>query len=62
MSWDHVLGGGIKSDYAQVFCAAKGGVYAFSRALAPLGGAADPVNVLAPLIETRVRQRARRRR
>src|SRR2546430_4207779 len=26
MSWDHVLGGGIKSDYAQVFCAAKGGV------------------------------------
>src|SRR5947208_2928870 len=34
MSWDHVLGGGIKSDYAQVFCAAKGGVYSFSRALA----------------------------
>src|SRR5256886_3714267 len=34
MSWDHVLGGGLKSEYAQVFCAAKGGVYSFSRALA----------------------------
>src|SRR5205085_1460164 len=34
MSWDHVLAGGLKSEYAQVFCAAKGGVYSFSRALA----------------------------
>src|SRR5438445_4150063 len=32
MSWDHVLAGGMKGEYAQVFCAAKGGVYSFSRA------------------------------
>src|SRR2546425_11859322 len=27
MSWDHVLTGGMKGEYAQLFCAAKGGVY-----------------------------------
>src|SRR6266550_784707 len=34
VSWDHVLAGGTKGGYAEVFCAAKGGVYSFSRALA----------------------------
>src|SRR6267143_975890 len=34
VSWDHVLAGGAKGGYAEVFCAAKGGVYSFSRALA----------------------------
>src|SRR5438876_985574 len=48
MSWDHVLGGGIKSDYAQVFCAAKGGVYSFSRALAHSVAPRIRVNVLGP--------------
>src|SRR5213592_4514692 len=48
MSWDHVLGGGIKSEYAQVFCAAKGGVYSFSRALAHSVAPRIRVNVLAP--------------
>src|ERR1700704_4396664 len=48
MSWDHVLGGGMKSDYAQVFCAAKGGVYAFSRALAHSVAPRVRVNVLGP--------------
>src|SRR6266702_3828796 len=48
MSWDHVLAGGIKSDYAQVFCAAKGGVYSFSRALAHSVAPRIRVNVLGP--------------
>src|SRR5438128_7197469 len=48
MSWDHVLGGGIKSEYAQVFCAAKGGVYSFSRALARSVAPRIRVNVLGP--------------
>src|SRR5882724_7494417 len=48
MSWDHVLGGGLKSEYAQVFCAAKGGVYAFSRALANSVAPRIRVNVLGP--------------
>jgi len=48
MSWDHVLGGGIKSDYTQVFCAAKGGVYSFSRALAHSVAPRIRVNVLGP--------------
>src|SRR5438876_1683729 len=48
MSWDHVLGGGITSDYAQVFCAAKGGVYSFSRALAHSVAPRIRVNVLGP--------------
>src|SRR2546425_343690 len=34
LAWDHVLTGGMKGGYAEVFCAAKGGVYSFSRALA----------------------------
>src|SRR5438132_7269522 len=48
MSWDHVLGGGMKSEYAQVFCAAKGGVYSFSRALAHSVAPRIRVNVLGP--------------
>src|SRR5882672_8458609 len=48
MSWDHVLGGGLKSEYAQVFCAAKGGVYSFSRALAHSVAPRIRVNVLGP--------------
>ena len=48
MSWDHVLGGGIKSEYAQVFCAAKGGVYSFSRALAHSVAPRIRVNMLGP--------------
>jgi len=48
MSWDHVLGGGITSEYAQVFCAAKGGVYSFSRALAHSVAPRIRVNVIGP--------------
>ncbi len=48
MSWDHVLSGGMKGEYAQVFCAAKGGVYAFSRALARSVAPHIRVNVLGP--------------
>lgn len=48
MSWDHVLSGGMKSDYAQVFCAAKGGVYSFSRALAHAVAPHIRVNLLGP--------------
>jgi 3-oxoacyl-[acyl-carrier protein] reductase len=48
MSWDHVLSGGMKGEYAQVFCAAKGGVYSFSRALARSVAPEIRVNVLAP--------------
>src|SRR3989442_6465483 len=48
MSWDHVLGGGIKSEYAEVCCAAKGGVYSFSRALARSVAPHIRVNVLGP--------------
>jgi 3-oxoacyl-[acyl-carrier protein] reductase len=48
LSWDHVLGGGLKSEYAQVFCAAKGGVYSFSRALAHSVAPRIRVNVLGP--------------
>jgi 3-oxoacyl-[acyl-carrier protein] reductase len=48
ISWDHVLGGGLKSEYAQVFCAAKGGVYSFSRALAHSVAPRIRVNVLGP--------------
>src|SRR5438105_3348898 len=48
MSWDHVLAGGMKGEYAQVFCAAKGGVYSFSRALAQAAAAHIRVNVLGP--------------
>jgi 3-oxoacyl-[acyl-carrier protein] reductase len=48
MSWDHALSGGMKSEYAQVFCAAKGGVYSFSRALAHAVAPHIRVNVLGP--------------
>ncbi|HVH67379.1 MAG TPA: SDR family oxidoreductase [Gemmatimonadales bacterium] len=48
MSWDHVLTGSMKGDYAQVFCAAKGGVYSFSRALARSVAPHIRVNVLGP--------------
>src|SRR5438128_6293384 len=48
MSWDHVLAGGMKGEYAQVFCAAKGGVYSFSRALAHAAAPHIRVNVLGP--------------
>lgn len=48
MSWDGVLGGGMKGDYAELFSAAKGGVYAFSRALARSVAPHIRVNVLAP--------------
>lgn len=48
MAWDHVLTGGMKGLYAQVFCAAKGGVYSFSRALARSVAPKIRVNVLGP--------------
>src|SRR6266705_4343039 len=48
MSWDHALTGGMKGEYAQLFCAAKGGVYSFSRALAHAVAPGIRVNVLGP--------------
>lgn len=48
MSWDHVVTGGMKGEYAQLFCAAKGGVYSFSRALARSVAPLIRVNVLGP--------------
>ncbi|HYK81581.1 MAG TPA: SDR family oxidoreductase [Gemmatimonadales bacterium] len=48
MAWDHVLTGGIKGEYSQLFCAAKGGVYSFSRALARSVAPRIRVNVLGP--------------
>jgi 3-oxoacyl-[acyl-carrier protein] reductase len=48
MAWDHVLTGGMKGEYTQVFCAAKGGVYSFSRALAHAAAPHIRVNVLGP--------------
>ena len=48
MAWDHVLSGGMTGEYAQVFCAAKGGVYRFSRALARSVAPDIRVNVLGP--------------
>jgi 3-oxoacyl-[acyl-carrier protein] reductase len=48
MSWDHALSGGMKGEYTQVFCAAKGGVYSFSRALAHAVAPRIRVNVLGP--------------
>jgi 3-oxoacyl-[acyl-carrier protein] reductase len=47
MAWDHILAG-MKGHYAQVFCAAKGGVYSFSRALARSVAPHIRVNVLGP--------------
>src|SRR5213079_3296355 len=48
VSWDHVLAGGTKGGYAEVFCAAKGGVYSFSRALARSVAPHIRVYVLGP--------------
>jgi 3-oxoacyl-[acyl-carrier protein] reductase len=48
MAWDHVLSGGMRGEYAQLFCAAKGGVYSFSRALAHAVAPHIRVNVLGP--------------
>ena len=48
MAWDHVLSGGMGGEYAQLFSAAKGGVYAFSRALARSVAPHIRVNVLGP--------------
>jgi 3-oxoacyl-[acyl-carrier protein] reductase len=48
MAWDQVLGGGTKGEYAEIFCAAKGGVYSFSRALARTVAPRVRVNVLGP--------------
>jgi 3-oxoacyl-[acyl-carrier protein] reductase len=47
-AWDHVVAGGMTGQYAQVFCAAKGGVYSFSRVLARTVAPHIRVNVLAP--------------
>ena len=47
MAWDHVLAG-MKGVYSEIFCAAKGGVYSFSRALARSVAPHIRVNVLAP--------------
>jgi len=48
LAWDHVAAGGMTGEYAQVFCAAKGGVYSFSRVLARTVAPHIRVNVLAP--------------
>ena len=48
MAWDHVVAGGITGEYGQLFCAAKGGVYSFSRALARTVAPEIRVNVLGP--------------
>src|SRR2546422_4850615 len=42
------LTGGMKGGYAEGFCAAKGGVYSFSRALAHSVAPHIRVNVLGP--------------
>jgi hypothetical protein len=47
-AWDHVVAGGMTGQYAQVFCAAKGGVYSFSRVLARTVAPHIRVNVIAP--------------
>src|SRR5438034_10544349 len=47
MSWDHVVTG-MKGGYGEVCCAAKGGVYSFSRALAQSVAPHIRVNVLGP--------------
>jgi len=48
MSWDQALAGGMKGEYAQLFCAAKGGVAGFSRALAQTVAPHIRVNALGP--------------
>lgn len=47
-SWDHVAFRGLKGEYGQVFCAAKGGVLSFSRALARSVAPHIRVNILGP--------------
>jgi len=47
-AWDHIAAGGMTGEYAQIFCAAKGGVYSFSRVLARTVAPHIRVNVLAP--------------
>jgi 3-oxoacyl-[acyl-carrier protein] reductase len=47
MAWDHVLTG-MKGAHAQIFCASKGGVYSFSRALAQSVAPHIRVNVIGP--------------
>lgn len=48
MAWDHVVGGATKGEYAPIFCAAKGGIYSFSKALARAVAPHVRVNVLGP--------------
>jgi 3-oxoacyl-[acyl-carrier protein] reductase len=48
MSWDQALAAGMKGEYTQLFCAAKGGVSGFSRALAQSVAPHIRVNVLGP--------------
>ncbi|HEX4573894.1 MAG TPA: SDR family oxidoreductase [Gemmatimonadales bacterium] len=48
MAWDQVVTGGMKGEYAQLFCATKGGVYSYSRALARSVAPLIRVNVLGP--------------
>src|SRR5256886_12617541 len=48
VSWDHVLAGGTEGGDAEGFCAAKGGVYSVSRALARSVAPHIPGNGLGP--------------
>jgi len=48
MAWDHVVGGATSGQYSEIFSAAKGGVYSFSRALARRVAPHIRVNVLGP--------------
>lgn len=47
MAWDHVVAG-MEGTYGEIFCATKGGVYSFSRALARSVAPHIRVNVLGP--------------
>jgi len=48
MAWDHVVGGATRGEYAPIFCAAKGGIYSFSKALARAVAPLVRVNVIGP--------------
>jgi 3-oxoacyl-[acyl-carrier protein] reductase len=48
MSWDQAVGASMKGEYAQLFCAAKGGIAGFSRALAQSVAPHIRVNALGP--------------
>jgi 3-oxoacyl-[acyl-carrier protein] reductase len=48
MSWDHAVAGGMGGRNPEVFAAAKGGVWAFSKSLARTLAPEIRVNVLAP--------------